>query len=137
MRDAIGRLGDRLALPTEEMIALGRNHPGDHDEPFGVTQAALRMSCAANGVSRRHGEVSREMWASLWRDGALDEVPIGHVTNGVHVPTWIGTPMRELLGRHLGEDFLDAGGRPGHLGAGRGDPGGGAVAVRAGSSAPI
>ena len=63
---------------------------GRADEPFGVTQAALRLSRAANGVSRRHGEVAREMWTALWPERAADEVPIGHVTNGVHVPTWIG-----------------------------------------------
>ncbi len=55
------------------------------------------MSRAANGVSRRHGEVSRGMWAPLWPERAADEVPIGHVTNGVHVPTWIGAPMRDTL----------------------------------------
>ena len=90
------------------MLALGRTHPEDGDEPFGVTQAALRISRAANGVSRRHGEVARAMWAGLWPDRALDEVPIGHVTNGVHVPTWIGDadaraarppPRRGLLER--------------------------------------
>ena len=53
------------------------------------------MSRAANGVSRRHGEVARGMWAPLWPERAADEVPIGHVTNGVHVPTWIGAPMRD------------------------------------------
>ena len=63
------------------------------------------MSRAANAVSRRHGEVAREMWHGLWPERAVDEVPIGHVTNGVHVPTWIGVPMRELLDRHLPEGW--------------------------------
>ena len=71
-----------------------------------MTQAALRMSRAANAVSRRHGEVAREMWHSLWPERAAEDVPIGHVTNGVHIPTWLGAPMRELLDRHLGEDWL-------------------------------
>ena len=70
------------------------------------------MSRAANGVSRRHGEVAREMWHPLWPERPVDEVPIGYVTNGVHVPTWIGTPMRELLDRHLGEGWMAHARRP-------------------------
>ena len=106
VQDAIGRLLGQLGLPVEEVIALGRTDPEDTDEDFGVTQAALRMSRAANGVSRRHGEVAREMWQPLWPELSVDEVPIGYVTNGVHVPTWIGTPIRELLDRHLGEGWM-------------------------------
>jgi starch phosphorylase len=103
--DAIGRLAEELDVSTPDVIALGRTDPGDPNEPFGVTQAALRLSRAANGVSRRHGEVSRAMWSALWPGRAPGEVPIGHVTNGVHVPTWVGSPMRELLDRHLGTDW--------------------------------
>ena len=106
VEDAIGRLLAQLGLPAEEVLALGRTDPDDAEEDFGVTQAALRMSRAANGVSRRHGEVAREMWQPLWPELAVDEVPIGYVTNGVHVPTWIGTPIRELLDRHLGEGWM-------------------------------
>jgi glycogen phosphorylase len=103
---AIGRLCGELGSSTEEVIALGRTDPDDQQEPFGVTQAALRMSRAANGVSRRHGRVARHMWKSLWPDLTVEDVPVGHVTNGVHIPTWIGTPMRELLDRYLGPDWM-------------------------------
>jgi starch phosphorylase len=103
---ALARLAGEIGASIEQMIALGRDQPEDSTQPFGVTQAALRMSRAANAVSRRHGEVARDMWSWLWPGRAGGEVPIGHVTNGVHVPTWIGTPMRELLTRHLGEDWL-------------------------------
>ena len=106
MEDAIGNLVAQLGIDSAEVIALGRTDPDDPDEDFGVTQAALHMSRAANGVSRRHGEVAREMWQPLWPKLAVDEVPIGYVTNGVHVPTWIGTPIRELLDRHLGEGWM-------------------------------
>ena len=92
--DALGGLD----VDTDELIRRGRTHPDDEHEPFGVTQFALRSSRAANGVARRHGEVAREMWQEL-------DVPIGHVTNGVHLPTWVGGPMRDLLDRHLGEDW--------------------------------
>ncbi len=105
--EALGRLTVELGVPESELIALGRTHPEDEEEPFGVTQAALRMSRSANAVSARHGEVAREMWNDLWPDRPLQDVPIGHVTNGVHVPTWIGTPMRELLHRRLGPDWME------------------------------
>jgi starch phosphorylase len=101
----VGRLARELGSEPGELTALGRNEPSDPHAPFGVTQAALRMSRASNAVSRRHGEVAREMWHGLWPDRELDQVPIGHVTNGVHVPTWMGTPMRELLDRYLGADW--------------------------------
>jgi starch phosphorylase len=112
VEDAIGRLTSQLGFGAEEVIELGRTQPDDEEEPFGVTQAALRMSRAANGVSRRHGEVAREMWHALWPEQALDEVPIGYVTNGVHVPTWIGAPMRELFDRHLGEGWMTRAAEP-------------------------
>jgi starch phosphorylase len=95
-----------LDADVEELIRLGRTHPDDEHEPFGVTQYALRTSRAANAVARRHGEVAREMWHGLWPDRDVDDVPITHVTNGVHVPTWVGGPMRRLLDRHLGEDWM-------------------------------
>jgi starch phosphorylase len=103
---AMGRLAGQLHISSDALLELGRTHPEQAEEPFGVTQAALRLSRAANGVSRRHGEVARGMWAPLWPDRAQDQVPIGHVTNGVHVPTWIGGPSREMLDRHLGPDWI-------------------------------
>ena len=109
---AVGRLAGQLHVSQEAVLELGRTHPEHVEEPFGVTQAALRLSRSANGVSRRHGEVARRMWAPLWPGTPEDQVPIGHVTNGVHVPTWIGSPMRELLDRHLGEDWMARGDDP-------------------------
>ncbi|MBV9414800.1 MAG: alpha-glucan family phosphorylase, partial [Solirubrobacterales bacterium] len=103
---AVAQLVAQLKISPADVITLGRTNPDDEHEPFGVTQAALRMSRAANGVSRRHGQVAREMWQALWPDLDVEDVPVGHVTNGVHVPTWIGTPMRELLDRHLGAGWM-------------------------------
>ncbi len=105
IEEAASRLASELGFSTEELLAVGHDLDADAHAPFGVTQAALRMSRAANAVSRRHGEVAREMWRSLWPDRPVDEIPIGHVTNGVHVPSWIGGPMRELLDRHLPADW--------------------------------
>jgi glycogen phosphorylase len=106
VQEAIGGLMRQVGLKASEVIALGRTDPADDSEPFGVTQAALRMSRAANGVSRRHGEVARDMWKALWPELTVEEVPVGFVTNGVHVPSWIGTSMRELMDRHLGEGWM-------------------------------
>ena len=97
----------RLGMELDALVRRGRTHPDEAAEPFGVTQFALRASRAANGVSARHGEVAREMWHDLWPDRAVADVPIGHVTNGVHIPTWIGGPMRELLDRQLGAGWVD------------------------------
>ena len=94
-----------LGVDPEVVIRLGRDHPEDGGEPFGVTQFSLRMSRGANGVSRRHGGIAREMWRGLWPERPVEAVPITHVTNGVHLPSWIGPPMRRLLDRYLGEDW--------------------------------
>ena len=103
VREAVGGLD----VDVEELIRLGRTHPEDEQEAFGVTQYALRTSRAANGVARRHGEVAREMWQPLWPERPVEEVPIAHVTNGVHIPTWVGGPIRRLLDRHLGPGWWD------------------------------
>ena len=103
----LGRAAAELEIDTEALVRRGRTHPDDGGEAFGVTQFALRTSRTANGVSARHGEVAREMWQDLWPDRSLGDVPITHVTNGVHIPTWIGGPMRELLDRHLGDEWFD------------------------------
>jgi starch phosphorylase len=105
--EAFAALAGELGIDLDRVVRMGRTHPDDGDEPFGVTQFALRTSRAANGVSRRHGEVSRAMWSEMWPDRDVDEVPIGYVTNGVHVPTWLGDPMRALLDRHLGAGWMD------------------------------
>ena len=95
-----------LGADVHEIIARGRTNAGDPYEPFGVTQFALRSSRAANAVAARHGEVARHMWHGLWPDREVEDVPITHVTNGVHLPSWLGGPMRALLDRHLGADWL-------------------------------
>jgi starch phosphorylase len=102
-----GRLALELGGSVERLIELGRDQSDEPSAPFGVTQAALRMSRAANAVSRRHGEVAREMWSWMWSEREVDQVPIGHVTNGVHVPTWLGPSMRGLLDRHLAEGWCE------------------------------
>jgi starch phosphorylase len=105
--ESLGTLAGEVGVDLDTIVRLGRTRPKNRREPFGVTQFALRMSRSGNGVSRRHGEVAREMWAALWPNRRVDKVPIGYVTNGVHLPTWLGDPMRTLLDRHLGEGWMD------------------------------
>jgi len=105
--EALDGLTQSIGVDPAEVIRLGRTRPDDESEPFGVSQFALRTSRAANGVSRRHGEVARGMWRDLWPGLGPNDVPIGHVTNGVHIPTWLGGPMHALLDRHLGDGWLD------------------------------
>ena len=107
MAGVLAGIAAELGVDPWSLVRRGRTHPDAGDEPFGVTQFALRSSRVANGVSARHGEVAREMWQALWPDRAVEDVPVTHVTNGVHIPTWIGTPMRELLDRHLGDGWED------------------------------
>ncbi len=105
--DVLSGMATELGVDPEALVRRGRTHPDEAAEPFGVTQFALRSSRRANGVSARHGEVAREMWHDLWPDRAVADVPITHVTNGVHVPTWIGGPVEELLDRHLGAGWVE------------------------------
>ena len=102
---ALGGLASQLGLDPERIVRLGRERPEDDDEPFGLTRFCLRMSRAANGVSRRNGAVAREMWHELWPERPVEAVPITHVTNGVHLPSWMGAPMRRLLDGYLGEGW--------------------------------
>jgi starch phosphorylase len=101
----------RLGLTRDEFLALGR-HASRPEEPFNMAILAMRLSSFRNGVSRLHGEVSRRMWAGLWPELPLDEVPIGSITNGVHVHTWISHDMRGLLERYLGPRWVDSPGDP-------------------------
>jgi starch phosphorylase len=101
----LGTLREALHLSFDDFMGLGRVYPGDPSEPFCMTVLALKLSRHANGVSALHGAVSRQMWQPLFPNKSEDEVPIGHITNGVHVPTWLAPQMRDLYDRHLGIDW--------------------------------
>jgi starch phosphorylase len=101
----VADLADDLGIDHGRLLGLGRIHPDDPNEPAGMTALALRGSRNTNAVSARHGDVSREMWRSLFGDRPASEVPIGHVTNGVHAPTWVASPLRALLDRYLDESW--------------------------------
>jgi len=94
-----------FGMDFDSVMGLGRYDPGNHHEPIGMTALAIRMSRSTNGVSRIHGEVSRRMWHSLFPGRSVDQVPIRHVTNGVHMPSWTAPSMRRLLDQYLPEDW--------------------------------
>jgi starch phosphorylase len=96
----LGNLPGDLGIDAAPLLALGQP-PGDGNPSFGVSELALRTSRKANAVSKRHGEVARRMWQHLWPGVPVEQVPITHVTNGVHLPTWMAPELQELLDRRL------------------------------------
>ncbi len=95
-----------LGLDRDAFFQLGI-HPEKPGEGFNMTAFALRLSGFRNAVSKRHAQVSRKMWQSLWPDLLEDQVPIDYVTNGIHVPTWIEPKIKLLLDKYLGAEWLD------------------------------
>ena len=95
-----------LGLTREEFVDVARHHH-PRGEMFSMPVLALKLSGGSNGVSELHGEVSRDMWKFLWSDRAVKDVPIQHVTNGVHTRNWMARRMNNLLEKHLGEDWYD------------------------------
>jgi starch phosphorylase len=99
---------DALGLSREEFLNLGRVHKDDAAERFGLTPLAIRMCRSTNGVSRKHGEVSRALWQEMWPAATkLEEIPITSVTNGVHAPTWVAPLLRSLFEKHIGADWAE------------------------------
>ncbi|HSK72811.1 MAG TPA: alpha-glucan family phosphorylase, partial [Pyrinomonadaceae bacterium] len=97
-----------LKISKEELFALGRTNPEDSMEWFGMTPLALRMTRRANGVSEKHGEVSRELWLGMFSDiEKAEEVPITHITNGVHAPTWIAPVLKNVYEKHIGANWSE------------------------------
>lgn len=97
-----GYARDRLHIPLEKLLAFGRLKPADDDEPFNMAYLALRGSGAVNGVSRLHGGVSRAIFQPLFPRWPEQEIPIGHVTNGIHIPTWDSKASDEMWTRDCG-----------------------------------
>lgn len=94
----------QLGLPLHDLLALGRQNPHDSSEPFNMAYLALRGSGAVNGVSRLHGQVSRRLFQPLFPRWPESEIPVGHVTNGVHMPTWDSAPADDLWTEACGKD---------------------------------
>ncbi|MCI0395351.1 MAG: alpha-glucan family phosphorylase [Chloroflexi bacterium] len=97
---------EEMGLSREKFLDLGK-HQEEWGTAFNMTVLALRLSGQANGVSKLHGEVSRRMWQSVWPDRDVKDVPIGYVTNGIHVPTWVPSEMYELYAKYLGPNWVE------------------------------
>ncbi|MDQ6787939.1 MAG: alpha-glucan family phosphorylase [Acidobacteriota bacterium] len=97
-----------LKISKDELFALGRTNAEDKAEWFGMTPLALRLTRSANGVSEKHGEVSRDLWHKMYKDAAKSEdVPITFITNGVHAPTWIAPAFQNLYAKTIGADWAE------------------------------
>jgi starch phosphorylase len=107
VEEHLGPLRESLGIDRERFLGLGRVHQGDSNESFCMTVLALRSCHRANAVSSLHGQVSRAMWSPLYPDRGEDRVPIGHITNGVHVPSWLAPQMRQVYDRHLGPNWTE------------------------------
>jgi starch phosphorylase len=107
IEEHLGPLREQLGLSHSRLMELGRENPGDNHEDFCMTVLGLKISRRANAVSALHGEVSRNMWTGLYPGKPEDAVPIGHITNGVHVPSWLAPQMFRLYDRHLGAGWQE------------------------------
>ncbi len=95
---------NRLGISTHDLLALGRENPDDGSEPFNMAHLAIRGSGSVNGVSRLHGDVSKRLFQPLFPRWPEAEVPVGYVTNGVHMPTWDSAPADDLWTESCGKD---------------------------------
>lgn len=101
----LGVLREKLGLSRSDFMAQGRVNPADTSEPFCMTVLALKNSRRANAVSAIHGDISRRMWHCLWPERPEVEVPIGHITNGVHVLSWLAPAMVRLFNTRIAPDW--------------------------------
>jgi starch phosphorylase len=102
IEEHLGPLRESMGLSHEGLMGFGRENPGNQSEEFCMTVLGLKLSRRANAVSALHGEVSRDMWIGLQLSGRDEPSRIGHITNGVHVPSWLAPQMFRLYDRHLG-----------------------------------
>ena len=102
IEEHLGPLRDAMGLSHNDLMEMGREFPSNPSDDFCMTVIGLRLARRANAVSALHGEVSRSMWTGLGKVHGRDPARIGHITNGVHVPTWLAPQMFRLYDKHLG-----------------------------------
>jgi glycogen phosphorylase len=112
IEEHLGPLRDKLGISAQQLMGLGRVEPQNESEAFCMTVLGLKMSRRANAVSNLHGHISRRMWSNLWPWHSEEEIPIGHITNGVHVPSWLAWQMRQLYDRHFAHGWIRRMGEP-------------------------
>ncbi len=109
IEEHLGPLRDQLGISFQQLMGLGRVEPHNEGETFCMTVLGLKLSRRANAVSALHGHVSRRMWAHLWPWRVEEEIPIGHITNGVHIPSWLAWQMQQLYDRIFPADWMRRG----------------------------
>lgn len=107
MKHYFSKVADEMGIGMETFMNLGRIQPGNQSEQFCMAVLAIKMASQTNGVSKLHGEVSRNMWAQIWPQIPRHEVPITHVTNGIHTLGWLSREMFRLYERYLGSRWVD------------------------------
>lgn len=107
VRMYIGHYPNRLKITWKQFIALGRSNPDDKNEKFSMSNLAANLSQEVNGVSRLHGRVSQEIFSSLYKGYSPEELHIGYVTNGVHVPSWTAPAWKDLYSATFGPDYVN------------------------------
>ncbi len=107
IRHYFSRIVERLGISMDTFLGFGRINPNDPSETFCMAVLAIKMASQTNGVSKLHGEVSRKMWANIWPQIPVHEVPITHITNGVHTLGWLSSEMATLYKRYLGSRWID------------------------------
>jgi starch phosphorylase len=112
IEEHLGPLRDQLGVSLQQLMGLGRVEPHNEGETFCMTVIGLKLSRRANAVSALHGHISRRMWAHLWPWRVEEEIPIGHITNGVHVPSWLAWQMQQLYDRYFPADWARRMGEP-------------------------
>jgi starch phosphorylase len=103
----LGHYAAIFGKTMDEFLALGRRDPNDKFEEFCNTILALDMASYANGVSKLHGAVSRQMWTGLWPGHPVEEIPITSITNGVHAKSWVSQDMKDIYDRYLGPKWRE------------------------------
>ncbi|KPK88074.1 MAG: alpha-glucan phosphorylase [Bacteroides sp. SM23_62_1] len=106
VRTYLAHYPDRLGITWNHMIQLGKLNPDDKNERFSMSYLAINLSQEVNGVSRLHGTVAQKMFSDIWKGYTADELYIGYVTNGVHVPTWMARGWIDLYTARLDEEFI-------------------------------
>lgn len=112
IEEHLGPLREKLGISYEQLMGLGRVEPQNEAETFCMTVIGLKLSRRANAVSSLHGHISRRMWAHLWPWRVEEEVPIGHITNGVHIPSWLAYPMHLLYDKYFESGWVHKMGDP-------------------------
>jgi starch phosphorylase len=113
IEEHLGPLRDDLGISLDQLMGIGRVEPQNDYETFCMTVLGLKLSRRANAVSNLHGHISRRMWAHLWPWRVEEEIPIGHITNGVHIQSWLAWQMQQLYDRYFPADWMERMGEPG------------------------